>query len=111
MVNFKSIAVTATALFSGVLAAPMVDESGSFNTQSEGPISGSYIVTLKDGLDGAAAESHMRWVGEVHKRSINKRDAKGVEQTYTGNFNGYAGSFDDETLEQIRSNPDVSADL
>jgi hypothetical protein len=109
MVNFKSLSVIATALFSGALAAPMVDESGSFSTQSESLIGGSYIVTLKDGIDAAVAKSHIQWVGEVHKRSINKRDTKGVEKTYTGNFNGYAGTFDDETLEQIRGNPDVSA--
>lgn len=108
MVNFKNLAVTATALLSGALAAPMVDDSGSASIQAESTISGSYIVTLKDGVDAATAESHIQWVGDVHKRSINKRDSKGVEKTYTGNFNGYAGSFDESTLQEIRNNPDVS---
>ncbi|CAM1504434.1 Fc.00g020250.m01.CDS01 [Cosmosporella sp. VM-42] len=103
MVNFKNIAVVATALFSGVLGAP-VAEKGSV-------IEGSYIVTLKSGVQAQDFESHLTWVEDVHKRNIEKRgrEYKGVQRKYNGKygFKGYAGHFDEATLKELKANPDV----
>lgn len=74
------------------------------------PVTGKYIVTLKQGLSSRDLDSHVGWVNEFHARSLNKRSTAGVDKTFrTDHFNGYAGEFDNDTLEQIRSNPDVKA--
>lgn len=101
MVNFKSLALVATAFFSLGLSAPVSDASGKI-------IKGSYIVTLKADVE---AKAHLTWVEDVHKRSLSKRDEqKGVERTYDGKygFHGYAGTFDKDTISEIKENPDVS---
>lgn len=115
MVNFKNLAVFATALFSCALGAPVAEEEPTFKISgSKGEvIKGKYIVTLKPDVKPQEFESHINWVTDVHKRSINKRGEKGlkgVERKYDGkyDFHGYAGSFDEETLEEIKNNPDVS---
>lgn len=74
---------------------------------SSNVIPGSYIVTLKDAVKAPAVKAHLSWVSEVHSRSMRKRDTAGVDQEYTGLFKGYAGSFDEDTLSQIRAHPDV----
>lgn len=74
---------------------------------------GKYIVLLKSDLSEAQVESHAAWVSDIHKRSLAERadtDAPpaGVEHTYGfGDFHAYAGSFDDSTVDEIKSNPDV----
>ncbi|KAF7555413.1 hypothetical protein G7046_g6567 [Stylonectria norvegica] len=102
MVNFKNIAVIATALFSCALAAPTAAAKGKV-------IEGSYIVTLKPGVKTSTFESHLTWVEDIHSRSINKRQFKGIDRTYNGkyNFHGYSGSFDKDTLAEIKKSPDV----
>lgn len=113
MVNFKNIATAATALFSLGLGAPLTEreEKVEILKAEEGKaVEGSYIVTLKPDVKADAFESHLEWVSDVHKRSLNKRESKGIERTYKGkyNFQGYAGTFDEETLLEIQKNPDVS---
>ncbi|KAK5992574.1 Alkaline protease 1 [Cladobotryum mycophilum] len=111
MVGIKNLALVATTLFAYAQAAPMVQEGeASIQSQHGQAIEGSYIVTLKSGLNEEDLESHIEWVQSVHqKRAVNKRQYKGVEKTYTGeyDFNAYAGSFDEATLAEIRGNPDV----
>lgn len=74
-------------------------------------VEGKYIITLKEGVD---TNSHINWVSDVHRRSLERRqDAgaapAGVEKTYEINtFKAYAGHFDDDTVEQIRNNADVA---
>ena len=103
MVSFKNLAVIATALFSCALGAPIEERAGQ-------TISGKYIVTLKPGVKAQDFDKHINWINGIQERSIDKRDAKGVERTYNGkyNFRGYAGSFDDKTIEEIKASPDVS---
>lgn len=112
MVNFKNIATAATALFSLGLGAPLTERDDVVKiTKAAGKaVEGSYIITLKSGVDADAFESHLNWVGDVHKRSLSKRDTKGIERTYQGqyDFQGYSGTFDEETLAEIQKNPDVS---
>lgn len=68
-------------------------------------IEGKYIVTLKP---EAEVQVQVSWVNDVHKRSFSKRDTAGVEHTYDiKTFKGYAGEFDENTLAEIKANPNV----
>ncbi|KAM0345552.1 hypothetical protein ACHAPU_006481 [Fusarium lateritium] len=104
MVNFKNLAVAATTLFGLATAAPTA------KVDSTQIIPGKYIVTLKSDIAAADVESHLSWVGDVHKRGLNERAEKGVERTYNGKygFHGYAGTFDKSTIKEIKENPDVA---
>ncbi|KAG8674876.1 hypothetical protein FPOAC2_00914 [Fusarium poae] len=104
MVNFKNLAVAATSLLGLANAAPTAQ------VNSDEVIPGKYIVTLKSDIAASKLESHLNWVGDVHKRGLNERAEKGVERTYNGKygFRGYAGSFDKDTIKEIKENPDVA---
>lgn len=108
MVNFKNLAIAATTLFGLTLGAPVTQgESGKV-------VPGSYIVTLKPDAKGSELTSHLKWVDDVHKRSLSKRDTdNGVERTYDGKygFKGYAGTFDKETIQEIKDNPLVRSPI
>jgi hypothetical protein len=106
MVNFKNIALAVSVLLGCGLAAPAA-EAGAI-------IPGSYIITLKPEVDAVMAKTHLKWVKGVHKRSLTKRETEvGVEKTYDSKsgFQGYAGSFDTETIKEIKKSPDVSRAL
>lgn len=109
MVNFKNLAVAATALFGITLTAPVVQEGKTASKHGK-VIEGSYIVTLKSGTQTSELESHLGWVNKVQKRSLGGRQFKGVERTYAGkyDFSGYSGSFDEATIAEIRNSPEVS---
>ncbi|WYZ36526.1 hypothetical protein EsH8_II_000032 [Colletotrichum jinshuiense] len=68
-----------------------------------------FIVSLKPGLSETTVEGHLNWVRDVHqRRSVTRRDIAGVEKTFNiGTFHAYAGSFDQETLTEIKSNEAV----
>ncbi|KAJ4137372.1 hypothetical protein NW768_002958 [Fusarium equiseti] len=104
MVNFKNLAVAATSLLGLANATPTA------KVDSTEVIPGKYIVTLKSDIAAAKVESHLSWVGDVHKRGLNERAEKGVERTYKGKygFQGYAGSFDKKTIDEIKKSPDVA---
>ncbi|KAM4058679.1 subtilase family protein [Hirsutella rhossiliensis] len=110
MVNLKHLAVVAAALFSSVLAVPMVAAKGQSvaTSQQSTPIKGKYIIALKPGLKTRDLDTHLDWVDGVHKRGLSAQQFQGVEKTYSGssNFRGYAGHFDDATIAAIRENPD-----
>lgn len=84
----------------------------------------SYIVVFKKHVTGDKATAHHSWVQDVHFQSqtvrteLRKRDFPfegtlfgGLKHTYNiaGGLLGYAGHFDDETIEQVRRHPDVSS--
>lgn len=112
----------ALALFLGVLlslgaltiAAPFSNHTSLGNPALSGTtVRGKYIVTLKHGLTARDLESHVGWVNRVHKRSMDGHKnssaiAGGVHKTFD-NLNAYVGEFDNKTLEQIKSRPDVQA--
>ena len=104
MINVRRLALFLGALLPAALAAP--------TTKKSDIIPGKYIVTLKPGVDAAAAVSHLTWVNDVHKRSLGKRDTAGVEKEYgIKDWHAYAGEFDDATIAEIKANPDVSYQL
>ncbi|KAF4335065.1 alkaline protease (oryzin) [Fusarium beomiforme] len=105
MVHIKNFAVLATTLLSCSLAAPTTS-SGVDST-----IPGSYIITLKSEIKAPSVKTHLKWVGDIHKRSLEKRDGdNGVEKTFEteAGFHGYSGTFDDVTVEQIKKRPEVA---
>lgn len=84
-----------------------------------------YIIKFKKHVDDKNAAEHHNWLNAVHTSSQETREFElrkrsqfpfadsvfeGLKHTYKigGRFSGYAGHFDDETIEQIRRHPDVS---
>jgi cerevisin len=84
----------------------------------------SYIIVFKKHVTDTAAAAHHSWVQDVHlekqntRTELRKRDQfpfsdtvfEGFKHTYNiaGGFLGYSGHFDDDTIEQVRRQPDVS---
>ena len=101
MTNLRRLAVLLGALLPAALTAP----TPSDGLNARRVIPNSYIVRLKE---SAGFESHLSWVTEVHKRSLNRRDFVGVDKEYhIGSFEAYSGQFDEETIAEIKNNPDV----
>ncbi|KAM0284294.1 hypothetical protein ACHAQH_002087 [Verticillium albo-atrum] len=110
--NFQRLSVLVAALLPVGLAAPVQNEERE--AESFGVVGstakGSYIVTLKSDLEARDVESHLDWLNDVQARALNKREFPGVKKHYDiGSYHGYSGKFDDETLEAIKSSPEVAA--
>lgn len=109
MVSFKNLALLLGALVPFAAAGPV----GTRQVETL-DVAGKYIIILNDDVSAESAKSHMSWVTGVHKRNLDGRAPAGsapggVQKTYEfGGFHGYAGKFDDATLEEIRNNPEVS---
>lgn len=73
-------------------------------------VANKYIVTLKTDVDST---SHLSWVSNVHARSLARRQdnatTSGIEKQYDIDsfFKGYAGEFDQATIEEIKNSGDV----
>lgn len=71
----------------------------------------SYIVVFKDGV---RANDHSAWAASLHKRDLTANGiwdniASGVKHVYDmGSFQGLAGRFRPDVLDEIRKHPDVS---
>ncbi|KAI4867658.1 alkaline proteinase [Hypoxylon rubiginosum] len=103
MASLRRLALFFGALLPAAFAAPAATQ------QKREVIPNKYIVTLKEGITSDDFKSHLNWARDVHARSLSKRGTTGVSHEYQINtFNAYAGEFDEETLEQIKSNPDVA---
>jgi len=97
-------------------AAPLLSSVSA----SAKEIPNSYIVVFKDNVSSKAADKHRTWVTAKHHTSLKKRgflsdfadsifEPVGLKHTFDlPNFLGYAGSFDEDTLEDIRKHPDVA---
>ncbi|BFZ61548.1 proteinase B [Saitoella coloradoensis] len=101
-----------------------------FSASTAETIDNSYIVVFHPHVESHHASTHHEWVSDCHSSYLQKRgqtsfsatDAEevdgeistmfsGVKHVYdfaNGALRGYAGSFSDEVLEQIRSHPDVA---
>ncbi|KAJ3529541.1 hypothetical protein NM208_g9709 [Fusarium decemcellulare] len=108
MVNFKNLVIVATTLIGCTSSAP-TSPTNEVSDVSD-IIPGSYIITLKPQIKPAKVKAHLNWVGDVHKRSLTKRDSDlGVEKTYDNKagFHAYAGTFDPSTIKEIKKSSDV----
>lgn len=103
MVGIKRIALLLTSLLPVfVECVPVLDK------RTGAAIPNKYIVTLKPGTSAGAAANHLAWVNHVHSRRRSKRELSGVDKVYEmDNFKAYAGSFDEETVEEIKHRDDV----
>ncbi|KAI8931532.1 hypothetical protein NX059_011189 [Plenodomus lindquistii] len=75
-------------------------------------IPGKYIVQLKPETDIAAIAAHHNTVRAIHARNLARRadgeESAGIEREYEfGDFKGYAGAFDDKTVEELKALPEV----
>jgi len=103
------------------------DAAPVLSTMNAEAVPDSYMIVFKKHIKDADAASHHDWVQSVHSKSndermeLRKRSQfpltadvfEGLKHTYNivGGLMGYSGHFDEETLEQIRRHPDVSACL
>lgn len=69
---------------------------------------------MKPDVDVATITSHIAKVKSIHARNIltrrglTKAETGGVENEYGfGTFHGYSGGFDDATIEELKSMPEV----
>lgn len=84
-----------------------------------------YIIKFKKHVTDSHAADHHTWLSSVHSANQEARELElrkrgqfplvdtvfeGLKHTYKigGAFMGYAGHFDDATIEDIRRHPDVS---
>jgi oryzin len=111
MQSIKRTLLLLGAVLPAILGAPVQE-----TRRTAEKIPGKYIVTFKSGLEEAKIQEHTTWATSLHRRSMERRDASsgdlpaGIERNYKINkFAGYAGSFDDATIEEIRKNEDVCA--
>ncbi|EWC48122.1 alkaline protease 2 [Drechslerella stenobrocha 248] len=100
---------------------------------SDNEIQDSYIIVFKKGVDERTVDAHHTWIQQTHTASLKKRSVQvplggkpssnflniipegaagaldGFKHSFDlpGAFKGYAGSFDEGTLDLIRSHPDV----
>ncbi|KAB8068163.1 Alkaline protease 1 [Aspergillus leporis] len=110
MQSIKRTLLLLGAVLPAILGAPVQE-----TRRTAEKIPGKYIVTFKSGLEEAKIQEHTTWATSLHRRSMERRDASsgdlpaGIERNYKINkFAGYAGSFDDATIEEIRKNEDVA---
>ncbi|KAI1639952.1 peptidase S8/S53 domain-containing protein [Biscogniauxia mediterranea] len=105
MNNLRRIVLALGALLPAALAAPTIVP----RLEQRAAIPGKYIVTLKTDATPTEVETHLAWVSDVHKRSLNTRSTAGVEKTFNiSSWSAYAGEFDDATIEEIKNNPEVA---
>jgi oryzin len=76
--------------------------------QDDKIIPGRYIISLNQDTEPPSVDSHVTWVKDLHLRSLTRRDEKGINKVWKGNFKGYSGEFDEGTLDEIRQSDDVS---
>ncbi len=107
MASLRRLALFFGALLPAAFAAPTPAAQ-----QKREVVPNKYIITLKEGVTSEDFKSHVNWARDVHARSLGKRDTTGVSHEYQiASFNAYAGEFDEATLEQIKSSPDVRSIL
>ncbi|EMD86019.1 hypothetical protein COCC4DRAFT_146693 [Bipolaris maydis ATCC 48331] len=76
-------------------------------------IPGKYIVQLKPDTDVAAVAAHHHKVRSIHARNLARRGdnsptGEPVEREYGfGDFKGYSGFFDEATIEELKTLPEV----
>ncbi|PVI01036.1 subtilisin-like protease-like protein [Periconia macrospinosa] len=103
----RILAVAAAALPFLGQAAPV--DTAAAQARS---IPGKWIVQLKPETDIATIASHKVNVREIHARNLARREihdlSAGIEREFGfGKFKGYAGSFDDATIEELKNLPEV----
>ncbi|ATY60616.1 alkaline serine protease Alp1 [Cordyceps militaris] len=69
-----------------------------------------YIVVLKEGISARSVDFHIAQARNIHSNSLGRRelDLAGIEDTYSiGDFQGYSGTFDNDTVAKIQNLAEV----
>lgn len=110
----RSLAVLAAALFSILgAAAPTqpVEASPPSVARAGETIPNFYVVLLKDSVSKEKFEAHQGWVQKQHESRAGRRDdssLNGILKGFTlGGLYGYHGTFDNDTLAEIRQSDEV----
>ncbi|KAF3107449.1 Basic amino-acid permease [Orbilia oligospora] len=109
--------LTASLLIGSLL--PLISAAPTPQSPSTGSSSDKkFIVVLKDTVNTNQLKKHTQWAARIHARNLQKRQLNGlpverhisgVEKTFDINrFKAYSGSFDDDTLREIKENDDVA---
>ncbi|CAI6331905.1 unnamed protein product [Periconia digitata] len=93
-------------------ALPFLGQAAPVDPVSTQTIPGKWIVQLKPEADVATVASHMINVREIHRRNLARSEihtlSAGIEREFGfGMFKGYAGAFDDATVDELRNMPEV----
>lgn len=93
-----------------VVGAPVAQQGNDAPVVQPVEPAASYIVTLKPGVDVNVSASHIDWARDLHRRSLAKRQESEEDlKTFDlFDYQGYAGTFDEETLAEIQASDDVS---
>jgi len=106
MTSFRRLALALGALLPAVLAAPADILS------KRQAVPDKYIITLKPDASDSSVAAHLNWVGDVHRRSLHKRDTSGVEKTFNiSSWSAYSGEFDKSTIAEIKKSPEVCLNI
>lgn len=118
----RSSLFTAAAVASAVYASPL-STNPSYNaaqrTQLDlaplseeslhGHIENSYIVTLKNDVPVSLMANHMNFLEAAHESDPLQGSEGGIKHVYDSHIlKGYAGSFTDDVVSQIRRMPEVA---
>lgn len=72
----------------------------------------SYIVVLKNGISASEFAAHRAWANDLQSSALAKRGDtghSGLKHTYNmGKLKGYSGTFDQQTIEEIKKRSDVA---
>ncbi|EEP79823.1 hypothetical protein UREG_04669 [Uncinocarpus reesii 1704] len=93
---------------------PFLSAFPTYRPNENAIIPDKYVVTFKEGTTDAEMHAHTAWVSSVQRRNLaagfTTAEAPGVEGMYNINtFNAYSGSFDRETIKEIKSHPNVKS--
>ncbi|CCX30906.1 putative alkaline protease 1 [Pyronema domesticum] len=114
MVNFVNFFAAVVALVPFVAAAPLTVTVGPVTVSVlEGTvIPDNYIVVLKDGISDAQYRAHQEWANSRHSQRLFRRNdpsLSGIEREYhLSSLLGYAGVFDQSTIDEIQARPEVA---
>ncbi|EER23662.1 subtilisin-like serine protease [Coccidioides posadasii str. Silveira] len=95
------------------LAALSVNGAEILSAPGAENIPNGYIVVMKEGTSTQDFDAHREWVASVHHERLARRGSTnvgGMRHTYNFNqgFMGYAGTFDEETIQEIANRDDVA---
>jgi cerevisin len=75
------------------------------NVEPQHRIPSSYIVTFKEGTSLEAINAHTAFIHSAALQSSSQHE--GLNHVYLSTIKGYSGHFDEQTLDLIRSTPEV----
>lgn len=89
---------------SSLTLAPLVAEY-----HPHGTVNNSYIIVLKDDVPESVKNTHMNFLLAAHGANpLVGDDGAGLTHVYEPHFNGYAGRFSSEVVDQLRRMPEVA---